>query len=348
MNPELPDILRHWPRTSRPIEINPTRLQCLINSSLDHHPCLREHRFLEHGADNSNYQLLFDNRSPLLLRIHRAPRSSPQRYRALFHRLDEPTYLANPLAIVSAPVDGEPHTASLRRWVPGVDLHSRLNRPPLLSPSLFQKLGAWIAHYHLHISFEGPALLDDELRPRRRFTSHGDALIDFVQWSISKGPAAATVSPPLKQRLTTTLDRHHSRLRQLPAHSGLVHGDLNLGNILVSNSKSSAPTVQAIIDWDYARSGSVYLDLAVLHRHRQLLPPQSMAALRRGLHCGGIELPDDWRHVAQLFDLQHIVGRLNAPSLGHSHQQSLMRYLDSALDSINSPNASSSLSNNAS
>lgn len=81
----------------------------------------------------------------------------------------------------------------------------------------------------------------------------------------------------------------------MPKHRQLVHGDFNPGNILVHNGE-----ISGVLDWEYAHSGSRYMDIANLLRSMgQAAAPD----IERGMAEGGAPLPPDWLKLAALIDL---------------------------------------------
>lgn len=75
----------------------------------------------------------------------------------------------------------------------------------------------------------------------------------------------------------------------------LVHGDFRPDNILVSGD-----SIVGILDWEFAHSGSSFMDIGNLLRHFSSEHEQYLA---EGLIEGGFELPLDWRYRAYLIDL---------------------------------------------
>lgn len=103
------------------------------------------------------------------------------------------------------------------------------------------------------------------------------------------------ISKPLVGDLKELLTRKRQVFEDFDACHNLVHGDFSPGNILVSGD-----SIVSILDWEFAHSGSSYMDIGNLTRD---LPPEYHFHLAAGLTEEGFHLPDDWLPRARLMDL---------------------------------------------
>jgi aminoglycoside phosphotransferase (APT) family kinase protein len=117
-------------------------------------------------------------------------------------------------------------------------------------------------------------------------------------------------SPNLERRVPAELrDRTHSWMwSQAPELTGpdrearLVHGDFNRRNLLV-RCISGRWRVAAVLDWEFAVSGSPLNDLGNFLRYERASQPVAEPHFSAGyLHAGG-KLPQDWRRLARALDL---------------------------------------------
>jgi aminoglycoside phosphotransferase (APT) family kinase protein len=117
-------------------------------------------------------------------------------------------------------------------------------------------------------------------------------------------------SKPLQQRMPADLrDRTHAlvwscvqQFAALENEARLVHGDFNKRNLLVQQI-AGRWSVAAVLDWEFAVSGSPLADLANFLRYERAARPLAEPHFSSGfLHAGGA-LPDDWRRLARLVDL---------------------------------------------
>jgi len=96
-----------------------------------------------------------------------------------------------------------------------------------------------------------------------------------------------------------------SRARQLAAlgnETRLVHGDFNRRN-LVLRCEAGRWSVAAVLDWEFAISGSPLADLGNFLRYERASQPLAEPHFSTGyLHAGGA-LPEDWRNLARMIGL---------------------------------------------
>ncbi|MGN6379279.1 MAG: phosphotransferase family protein [Gaiellales bacterium] len=81
----------------------------------------------------------------------------------------------------------------------------------------------------------------------------------------------------------------------------LVHSDYNPKNVLV-RSVGAGWEVTAVLDWEFAFSGSPLADVGNLLRFTDAYPPRFAEGVEAGLRAAGVELPPGWRTIAVLLD----------------------------------------------
>jgi aminoglycoside phosphotransferase (APT) family kinase protein len=129
-------------------------------------------------------------------------------------------------------------------------------------------------------------------------------------------------SPNLRRRMPAEVrDGLHAlvwaqatALAELEREPRLVHGDFNAANLVV-RQESGRWQVAAVLDWEFAVSGTPLADLGNFLRYeragRPLLDPHFAEGYRR---AGG-ELPRDWRRLARCVDLLAICESLTHDAL---------------------------------
>jgi aminoglycoside phosphotransferase (APT) family kinase protein len=121
---------------------------------------------------------------------------------------------------------------------------------------------------------------------------------DYVRHCVIEGPGAERLGPDLTGRLMQFLDREAGRAAEWVSPPVLVHGDCNPSNFIVCDGR-----VAALLDWEFAFSGTPVFDFGNLLR-----PPVGRSAsfskgLAQGYEDAGGRLPDQWRALAWLADL---------------------------------------------
>lgn len=122
-----------------------------------------------------------------------------------------------------------------------------------------------------------------------------DAVGGFMALILAHAEVRRWLGADRLARLRSVLDKESPRLDDRAQPPCLVHGDYNPSNILIHEGE-----VSGILDWEYAHSGSPFMDIANLCR--TLNDPQH-ETVREGLLRGGFDLPPDWRERCLLIDL---------------------------------------------
>jgi hypothetical protein len=116
----------------------------------------------------------------------------------------------------------------------------------------------------------------------------------FVRVCLAKPEVRGWLGDETSLEVERLLVSEATRLDEMAGDARLVHGDFNPSNILVSGGK-----VSGVLDWEFAHSGSPYMDIGNLLRHQ----PNRAEDLAAGLSDEGVALPDDWEYRAALVDL---------------------------------------------
>ncbi len=97
-------------------------------------------------------------------------------------------------------------------------------------------------------------------------------------------------------------DAAQPELAHLDEQANLTHGDFGKRNVLV-REVGGQWEVAAILDWEFAVSGTPLVDLANFLRYERASRPVVEPFFSDGyVEAGGV-LPEDWRRLARLIDL---------------------------------------------
>ncbi len=94
--------------------------------------------------------------------------------------------------------------------------------------------------------------------------------------------------------------------------ASLVHGDYDPANILIEKTKGSWH-VSAILDWEFAFSGSWLWDVSNMLRYAHQVTPTFQASFLQGLKMGGLTLPESWQETIKLCNVTALLDCLNRP-----------------------------------
>ena len=131
---------------------------------------------------------------------------------------------------------------------------------------------------------------------------------DLLSGWLLGGRSGARLGPDLTGRLLRFIDDNADRMRSGANQAHLLHADYKPWNLLVRG-----PALAAVLDWEFAFSGSPLNDVGIYLRHSASLPPAYLDGFVLGYLEAGGELPDDWRRLARLTDLISLCYFLERP-----------------------------------
>lgn len=187
-------------------------------------------------------------------------------------------------------------------WVDGTMLQSVF---PHLSEvqrkHLGESVGSSLAKIH---SFKFPnfGFFDGDLNIKEPIAIDGAGLLSYVRQCLVDGPGGKRIGAEITERLIEFLERQSKVLDLWNGEPCLTHSDFNHSNILVA-AKESEFEVAAVLDWEFAFSGTPFFDFGNLLR----APIGSSKAFVEGVEYGykqaGGALPSQWRKMSLLSDL---------------------------------------------
>ena len=136
----------------------------------------------------------------------------------------------------------------------------------------------------------------------------------FVDLCLASIDLERRVPADVRDRASGLVWRWAPELARLEEQARLVHGDFNAGNLLVRRL-AGRWSVVAVLDWEFAVSGSPLGDLGNFLRYERALRPLAEPHFSNGyLHAGGA-LPRDWRRLARALDVAAICESLTHDQL---------------------------------
>ncbi len=194
------------------------------------------------------------------------------------------------------------HPCAVMEWRPGVRLET-LAPEPALGAAVGAALAAIHAVPYAEYGFFGADL---EVRNPVDFGRAG--LLAYLRTHVMEGPGATRLGDDLADRLYALAEREGHLLESWLVKPCLVHGDFNGSNILVQ-----AGRVSAVVDWEFAFSGSPATDFGNLLRAPMNDAAFADAVATAYAAAGGF-LPTNWQRVARLADLYSWVDFLGRPA----------------------------------
>lgn len=129
-----------------------------------------------------------------------------------------------------------------------------------------------------------------------------DPIPRFVDLCLASANLQGRMPADLRDRTQAWVWSWAPQLTQLDNAAHLVHGDFGKRNLLV-RSIAGQWTVAAVLDWEFAISGSPLADLGHFLRYERASHPIVEPHFSRGYcHAGG-KLPQNWRQLARWVDV---------------------------------------------
>jgi len=105
-----------------------------------------------------------------------------------------------------------------------------------------------------------------------------------------------------------------AELAELGPQTQLVHGDFGKRNVMVRLT-GGRWKVAALLDWEFALSGTPLVDLGRFLRYEQKTRPVAEPQFSTGYLEAGGKLPQAWRQLARLIDLAALTESLTHDEL---------------------------------
>jgi fructokinase len=144
-----------------------------------------------------------------------------------------------------------------------------------------------------------------------------DSLPEFVENCVRAGPAATALSGAELRQLRALAVRSDPLARRVASSRQLVHSDYN-GKNLLAVRRDGQWSISAVLDWEFAFSGSPLTDIGNMLRFGEEYPPGFAGSFIAGYQEAGGHLPPDWREISAALDLYALADFLTRPP-GHRY-----------------------------
>jgi aminoglycoside phosphotransferase (APT) family kinase protein len=128
----------------------------------------------------------------------------------------------------------------------------------------------------------------------------------FVDLCLSCKNLQARMALEWRDRLHTLMWSWAERLGELDSQAVLVHGDFGKRNLRVrrvTGNNGERWSVAAVLDWEFAISGSPLADIGHFLRYERTARPRIEPHFSQGYLQAGGTLPHDWRRLSRLVDM---------------------------------------------
>ena len=268
---------------------------------------------LAEGVCNFNYKVVFDAGDPVVRRVYGRDPTACQK---------EVDLLRHVGASVPVPeiLDAYPNGLGgvgpflVTRFVEGITFRRlRATRDTQAIAEAAGSIGetlAAIGRFH----FERRGRLSAGLSVEAPFLNGPNAVPESVDRCLASPVLRSRLEEQTCDRVHRALWAHAADLCLLEGECRLVHRDFNNRNVVV-RPEGGRWQVAAVLDWEYAVSGSPLVDVGSFLRYETEASPSREPHFSRGYELGGGRLPDDWRCLARLVDLVALCELLTEPDL---------------------------------
>jgi fructokinase len=136
-----------------------------------------------------------------------------------------------------------------------------------------------------------------------------DATPRFVDLCLASPNLQRRVNEELRNRVHSLVWSRAASFAALDRETSLVHGDFGKHNLMVRLDAGSW-RVAAVLDWEFAVSGSPLADLGHFLRYERASRPFAEPHFSQGYRHAGGTLPEDWRTLARVVDMTALVESL--------------------------------------
>ena len=153
----------------------------------------------------------------------------------------------------------------------------------------------------------------------------------FVDQCLASPMLQRRVPSELLDKTQAAMWSHAAALGRAADETSLVHGDFGGRNLIVRR-QAGRWVVAAVLDWEFAVSGSPLADVGHFLRYERRGRPAAERHFRAGYLEGGGRLPPEWRRLAGLVDLVAVCEALTHGGLPDAAGTELVELMRETVD----------------
>ncbi|WP_226657876.1 phosphotransferase family protein [Pseudalkalibacillus hwajinpoensis] len=272
--------------------------------------------YLSGGLSHTNLKVDIAHENPIVIRVARNSESL-YREKEIHHIL--PIHVRRPQFLHSTKWNG--YSIGLLEWKEGALLRDQLtNSSAREIGEMGKSIGEQLACIR-EKRFTTYGFLDPNLNVREEFQLTPQSFITTIE-SFFNHHASKWLPEHMPGKIVEFAKEKAPLLEEDQSEPGLVHGDFNGLNILMTGTE-----VNAILDWEFALSGSIYFDVGNLLRYEFNHIASFEQGLYEGLKNKGISLPEQWKKLAKLADLVALCSLLDRVVCGENRVKDITRLI---------------------
>jgi len=287
------------------------------------------------GRINTNLKLTFSTgEPPAVLRLHKKGSAACAKETQVIELIKSSVPVPEILYVDSEGVDGS-GPFSIIEFVGGL-MFQQLKRTGNLEAihQAASSVGATLAAIGRYSFLKPGSLLvtnKNQLEIGDPFTRTKDPISEILEIFLESDLAQQRLGVELTRRLHDFMCAWAPSLPDITNVSQLVHSDFGNRNILV-NEVNGKWKVVAVLDWEFAFSGSPLLDVGNFLRYDALSAPLREPYFSRAFVEHGGHLPDNWRKIVRVIDLTALVECLSHDYLPNDVTAEILQLIHSTLN----------------
>jgi aminoglycoside phosphotransferase (APT) family kinase protein len=291
---------------------------------------------LSGGLVNANFKLQMDGlNESFVLRFYARDPGACQKEIDIYELIGATVPVPE---VIAARPEGSEVTGpfAVLRYVEGIPFRQlRRSRNGAAIASAAFEIGRTLAAIGRY-QFEQPGWFGPGLRIGGRFIEGADSVARFVDLCLASANLQRRVTSELVTSLHDFAWQWSPRLAWLEQECRLVHSDFGARNVLVREVEGQWQ-VAAVIDWEFAFSGSPLFDAGNFLRYERSQQPLVEPHFSQGLLAGGGHLREEWRQLARVIDLGALCEMLTRDELPEDVEREIVQLVRATLEDRDPP-----------
>lgn len=285
----------NWESTDQHSSLEPSIIEGILTKAFPNKTVHQYHLIKGGGCANLNLKVELVGEKPFILRIYlRDPDAAYREQKIALlvkDRVPAPAiYFIGDYANYRFAVVEYKEGIQLRRLLLGQEIYD--------IRAIMYDVGALLARLQSY-QFQHSGFFNKQLEPIQRIEQEG--YIEFAQNCLSNAKVRNNLDKFSLVKIAFYLEKNQSFFPKVEERN-LVHADFDPANILVIQENGNWK-ISAILDWEFAFSGSSLCDLANMLRYAHMMPPSFTEAFLNGLKDKQFPLPKTWQTSIHMLNL---------------------------------------------
>jgi len=266
------------------------------------------------GLRNANFKLQLDSMAEaVVLRIYEHDGSLCQKEADLIRLIGRSVPVPELLHVEPSGAEDVPPFA-LMRYVEGITFRElKKGVDAAATAEAAYAVGQTLAAVG-RFTFPKPGWLGPGPKVSAALPENADALPRFANECLESAKLQGRMGAELREGVRALVRSWAPQLELLEREACLVHGDFGRRNLLV-RIIAGKWRVAAVLDWEFALSGTPLADLGHFLCYERALQPLVEPHFSRGYLDAGGTLPEGWRQLARVVDLTSLCESLTHDQL---------------------------------